>query len=527
MTLNEKTVEMAASTKAGAMSANVKAGAMSAKSFDPRVAAALAPRYDDLAPRYDDLAPRYDHDARVSSASGGGGGGLIADALERVADALGWLDPERGALGGVVMRGMRVLVKPNFVLHENQGPWGIEPLLTHGSLVRAVVEAALRAGAGEVMVGDAPVQGCDFRKLLRATNLESWAGELAAREPRFRGVRDFRRTVSTFDGGVRRATEGLQPEDRFARFDLGIESLLEPVTDGSESFRVTCYDPRLLARTHAPGRHQYLVAKDVLEADVVVNLPKLKTHMKAGLTCALKNLIGINGNKEYLPHHRLGGSARGGDCYPGASRLKRALEFVFDKQNMTDSPAAGRAWATAATQLYRVLHRTGGDRLGIEGSWSGNDTIWRTCLDLNRILLYGRADASVSDEPQRRVIHIVDSVVAGQGNGPLAPQPLSLGLLLAGENAAAVDYVGALLLGYEPERISVVRHALEDFRWPLAGFRSGEILLVGELGEGTADRLLRAREVPPVMYPLGWRDAAARVVTESASSADASHALTE
>jgi uncharacterized protein (DUF362 family) len=510
MNANEKTVET---------SANTKAGEMCAKSFDPRVAATLAPRYDD------ETAPRYNADARAGNESGGDS--LIARALVRAAGALGWLDPETGALGGIIMRGARVLVKPNFVLHENQGPWGVEPLLTHGSLVRAVVEAALSAGASEVSVGDAPVQGCDFPALLRATNLESWAGELAAREPRFRGVRDFRRTVSTFDGGIRRAAEGVQPEDRFALFDLGGESLLEPVTDERESFRVTCYDPRMLARTHTKGRHQYLVAKDVLEADVVVNLPKLKTHMKAGVTCALKNLIGINGNKEYLPHHRLGGSARGGDCYPGGSRIKRALEFVFDKQNMTASPTAGRAWATAATQLYRVLHRTGGDRLGIEGSWSGNDTIWRTCLDLNRILLYGRADASMSDEPQRRVIHIVDAVVAGQGNGPLAPQPLALGLLLAGENAAAVDYVGALLLGYEPERISVVRHALEDFRWPLADFPAREISLTGELGEGTADTLLRAREVPAVVYPLGWRDAAARVTTESASSADATHALTE
>ena len=74
-----------------------------------------------------------------------------------------------------------------------------------------------------------------------------------------------------------------------------------------------------MRRTHAPGRHQYLVAREVIEADVIVNLPKLKTHKKAGVTCALKNLIGINGNKEYLPHHRVGGAERGGDCYPAAS----------------------------------------------------------------------------------------------------------------------------------------------------------------------------------------------------------------
>jgi uncharacterized protein (DUF362 family) len=478
------------------------------KTFDPRVAAATATRYDDA-----------DGD--------GARGGAVARALERAADALGWRDASRGPLGGVIRTGARVLVKPNFVLHENQGPWGVEPLLTHGSVVRAVVEAALDAGAREVTVGDAPVQGCDFDAMLAATRVKEWAEELAAREPRFRGVRDFRRTVSTFDGRVRRAAEGVQSEERFALFDLGAESLLEPITDDNESFRVTCYDPRLLARTHTKGRHQYLVAREVLEADVVINLPKLKTHMKAGVTCALKNLIGINGNKEFLPHHRLGGSERGGDCYPGGSTIKRALEYVFDRQNSTRSDAAARAWAGAATQLYRVLHRTGGDRLGVEGSWSGNDTIWRTCLDLNRILLYGRADATVAETPQRRVAHVVDAIVAGQGNGPLAPQPLALGLLLAGENAAAVDYVGARLLGYEPGRIPIVSHAFGDFRWPLAGFDAEEIRLAGELGEGEVERVIGAREPLQVVYPLGWRDAARAVTTEGASASDSSHALAE
>ncbi|HEV7891008.1 MAG TPA: DUF362 domain-containing protein [Pyrinomonadaceae bacterium] len=471
-----------------------------ANAFDPRVASARADSYD---------------------------GGEVARALESVCAVLGWRDASRGPLGGVVKEGARVLVKPNFVLHENQGPWGVEPLLTHGSVVRAVVEAALDAGAGEVTVGDAPVQGCDFEALLAATRLKEWSEELAAREPRFRGVRDFRRTVSRFDNGVRRAAEGVQSESLFALFDLGAESLLEPITDGSERFRVTCYDPRLLARTHARGRHQYLVAREVLDADVVINLPKLKTHMKAGVTCALKNLIGINGNKEYLPHHRVGGSVRGGDCYPGGSQIKRALEYVFDRQNTAPSPALSRAWAGAATQLYRVLHRTGGDRLGVEGSWSGNDTIWRTCLDLNRILLYGRTDATMAETPQRRVVHVVDAVVAGQGNGPLAPQPLALGLLLAGECAAAVDYVGARLLGYEPERVPVVRHALEDFRWPLARFGAEEVRLAGELGEGGVEQVLGARELLPVVYPLGWRDAARAATTEGASASDASHALTE
>ena len=434
--------------------------------------------------------------------------GHVANALDRAAQSLGWSDEARGPFSSAVTPGARVLIKPNWVLHENQGPWGIKPLVTHASFIRAAVAAALRAGASQVVVGDAPLQGCDFDQLMAVTGLEQWANDLMKREPRFKGLRDFRRTTCVFVDGVRIASENQAPEDQFVLFDLGGESLLEPITDESDSFRVTCYDPRLLAKTHAPGRHQYLVARAIIEADVVINLPKLKTHKKAGVTCALKNLIGINGNKEYLPHHRIGGSATGGDCYPGGSPIKLALEHTLDRKNMTTSMAAGRLWQTVATQLERAAHLMG-DRVGVEGSWPGNDTIWRTCLDLNRILLYGRTDASLTEAPQRRVIHIVDAVVAGQGDGPLAPEPLPLGLMIAGENAAAVDWVAAQLLGYDPQRIPIAREAFGEFRWPIASFAHDAVELVGDAGAGPADALLQSREIGmDVNYPIAWRASA-------------------
>src|SRR5437870_7802605 len=106
-------------------------------------------------------------------------------------------------------------------------------------------------------------------------------------------------------------------------------------------------------------------------------------HKKAGITCALKNLVGINGNKEFLPHHRVGGSAAGGDCYPGASHSKALLEYVLDRQNSAKSLTAARLWRNANLGLAGILRFTG-DHLGTEGSWSGNDTVWRMCLDLSR-----------------------------------------------------------------------------------------------------------------------------------------------
>ena len=438
-------------------------------------------------------------------------GGQVAQALDRLVKELRWSEGASepfSPFGGIIPRGARVLVKPNLVLHENEGPWGIEPLVTHLSLIRAVVEGVLRAEPSEVLIGDAPLQGCNFELLLSATGLGPWADQMMKLKPEFKGIRDFRRTTCVFVNGVRLADESRQSEERFVLFDLGCNSLLEPVADDRGSFRVTCYDPRLLARTHAPGRHQYLVAKEVVDADVIVNLPKLKTHKKAGITCALKNLIGINGNKEYLPHHRIGGSLTGGDCYPNANVIKRALEYTSDRENMTSSFAVARAWHGVGRQFQRALSVMG-DQLGIEGSWSGNDTIWRTCLDLNRILLYGRTNGTLADRPQRRVLHVVDAVVAGQGDGPLSPRPLPLGLILAGENAAAVDWVAAHLLGYDPERVSIVREAFGNFQWPIASFAPDRVALLGDWKTGSADQVFREQENPtPVIHPIGWRNAA-------------------
>jgi uncharacterized protein (DUF362 family) len=442
-----------------------------------------------------------------------------AGALAALGQILGWATPAGGPFGHVIPTGARVLVKPNLVLHENEGPWGLDPLVTHASLVRAAVEGVLDANPSRVVVGDAPIQSCDFGRLLERTGLREWSQSLAERDPRFAGIHDFRRTTCVLAGGVRVAAENLQPEDRFVLFDLGRESLLEPVTDRSHRFRVTWYDPRLMAKTHHPGRHQYLIAKDVLDADVVINLPKLKTHKKAGVTCALKNLIGINGNKEYLPHHRLGGAAGGGDCYPRRSQVKRALEFVADRRNQTASRVGGTWWYAMTVLLTRIL-RARGDRLGFEGSWSGNDTIWRTCLDLNRILLYGRADGTMAEAPQRRVLHVADAIVAGQGDGPLAPRPLPLRLLVAGNNAASVDWVAAHLLGYDVGRVPIVREAFGAFRWPLAKGTPDDVRLAGDLihPDGVAGLLARAADLD-IEHPIGWRDAAAHPGTDAAKTA--------
>jgi uncharacterized protein (DUF362 family) len=96
---------------------------------------------------------------------------------------------------------------------------------------------------------------------------------------------------------------------------------------------------------------------------------------------------------------------------------------------------------------------------------------------------------------------------------------LPLGLILVGSNAAAIDHVGAHLLGYEPSRVAIVREAFGQFRWPIASCKSTDVIITGDLGEGRADELLPSCDLPAVSYPAGWRDAARESVASHRAQA--------
>jgi len=100
-------------------------------------------------------------------------------------------------------------------------------------------------------------------------------------------------------------------------------------------------------------------------------------------------------------------------------------------------------------------------------------------------------------------------VVAGHGNGPLAPDRLDLGLVVAGGNAAAVDWSCAHVLGYDPRRISLTREAFRPFRWPLVSFEPNEVRIEGDLGSGEVTDVLAAASEPlTIVHPYGWHSAA-------------------
>ncbi len=386
---------------------------------------------------------------------------------------------EWNPLGALIPPGARVVLKPNWVVDENQSGAGLDCLVTHASVIEAVLEYVQLAQPGPVVLGDAPLQRCDFAKLRRVCGLDDLVGRFRNRGLDIR-ISDFRRTL--LSGEVRR--ENVRPAGDFAIVDLKEQSLLDEVS-GSGKFRVTVYNPDLLEAAHSPGRHRYMIAREILDADVVINLPKLKSHKKACITGALKNLIGINGNKEFLPHHRLGSAAGGGDCYEGNWRLKREAEELLDWVNRRPPGAGPHLAQRLAGVLVRSAKALGADD-NMEGSWYGNDTIWRTCLDLQRILRYGRADGTLGETPGRRVITITDAIVAGEGEGPLAPTPVDSAFVTGALNPAAAEWIHARLMGFDPKKIPLVARSFDAFSYPLSGFGAEEIVVRLADGERTA-----------------------------------------
>jgi hypothetical protein len=101
------------------------------------------------------------------------------------------------------------------------------------------------------------------------------------------------------------------------------------------------------------------------------------------------------------------------------------------------------------------------------GNWSGNDTIWRTILDLNRVLVYADPHGVVQPVRQRRTFHVMDAIVAGEGDGPMAPDRRDVGLVICSADPVAADAVAAAMMGFDPTKIPVIREACRPHALPI------------------------------------------------------------
>ena len=136
---------------------------------------------------------------------------------------------------GLSLKGKKVLLKPNFIeAHPGR------PVNTNPAVIASVAHACLRLGAAQVIVGEASGHRRD-----------PWFSVL---NPSLRSVLDKKvRCVDLNHGDAVAVTN----------------------------------------RGGLTGLPQFYLAKAVAEADVLIDMPKMKTHHWVGVTLCLKNLFGV------------------------------------------------------------------------------------------------------------------------------------------------------------------------------------------------------------------------------------------
>lgn len=382
--------------------------------------------------------------------------------------------PKWNPLKGFIKPGQFVLIKPNLVKeYHPRDVLGWKYVITHGSVIRAVADYVWKAldGLGKVIVADAPQSDSSFAKMVCLLGLDIVQEFYCAQGFDFNLV-DLRKEEWTNVEEVITCRRKLPGDPNgYMSFDLAEKSEFTNHI-GQGRYYGADYDDGEVNSHHSGGKHEYLVAGSAIKCDVFVNMPKLKTHKKAGITINLKNLVGINGDKNWLPHHTIGSPDNGGDQFPRSSLREKIEHHTANSLRKTALSIPG-----IGTWLLRKARNAGktvfGDNNTVirSGNWYGNDTTWRMCLDLNKIVLYGNSDGTFRNlEPSQRKTYLsfVDGFVAGEGNGPMDPDPVHAGVLLFGSNPALVDAAAAVIMGFDPEKIPVVRQAFKIRNYTLA-----------------------------------------------------------
>lgn len=361
-------------------------------------------------------------------------------------------------LGAYISEGNTVLIKPNWVgdknKNKNAGEKGLECMVTHPSVVRAVIDYVIIAlqGNGRIILADAPMQSCDLGRLFCSAGygkmLEFYQEKGVSVE-----VYDLRKySVGVKVKGVYTMPNKNENGLDSIKVNLGKDSLHSDNDTKEPKYKVEDYEETLTALYHSHGKHMYEVNELVLQADIVVNLPKPKTHRLAGFTGACKNVVGIVRDKACLPH-RVEGDAesKSGDAYKKSSVWKDWMTMLNElriRYSLDGMTARSKLFDLLMKCCYVIGSLTTGDFYRI-GSWYGNDTIWRTVIDLNRILLYADSKGLMRERPQRKMIAIGDMVISGERNGPVAPSPKMMGMLIFSDNNLAFDRVLCEIMGLD------------------------------------------------------------------------------
>ena len=413
-------------------------------------------------------------------------------------------------LGEFDLINKRIVVKPNWVIHHHALGESIWSVITHPSLIRVILDYIYIATKGncEVTIGDSPLQRADFDKLVEASRIKELQSYFRDRGLHFE-IEDFRleRAIRNKMGGIKTIILSEDP-NKSCPINLSDKSLHREVDRSYKRYRVTSYDRREMIKHHRLGHHEYLISTTVLKSDFFINLPKMKTHRKAGVTLSLKNLVGINCSKDWLPHHRRGKKSMNSDEYE-KFYLFQWLGVVFFEWGEMYKSVLLRVPLIFVSKIFWCVHmlvrKILRQQYYREGNWYGNDTIWRTCLDINRIFFHSDQSGKIADgKSPRRYLTIIDGVIGGEEEGPLQPTSIAAGFTVAAFNPAVSDFVAARAMGLDPDKIPIIKNGFS--RGPLSIFdKKPEEIIVKSSEESLNTNGIHVKTIRKFEPSSGWK----------------------
>ncbi|MBI5681720.1 MAG: DUF362 domain-containing protein [Deltaproteobacteria bacterium] len=262
-----------------------------------------------------------------------------------------------GGIGSFVKKGEKILIKPNLLSAKSPDA----AITTHPSFVKAVIRLVKEAGAYPV-VGDSPGMGSTAKVAARC------------------GILDV-----------------CKEEDI-------------PLVEFRQSIEIDNPDGKTFKR--------FEIAKEVLDVDGIINLPKLKTHTQMFMTLGVKNMFG---------------------CIVGTRKAQWHLSAGSDREH----------FARMLVDLYLFL------------------------------------------KPR---LTIVDGIIGLEGEGPgSSGKPRHLGLVLASQDAIALDRVVMEIIGAKPDNLYTCKVARDD------GLGETDIKRIDVLGDSIQSVFVRDFVFPKIV----------------------------
>ena len=418
--------------------------------------------------------------------------------------------PAWNPLGAIVRPGDKVVLKPNLIWHSHRyNQHEFEQIITHGSIIRAVLDYVLIAlqGRGEIWVADGPQLDADWKVIMERTGVDRICAWYKSRTSVPVHLLDLRDQWEDVRGEVLYGTTTL-PGDPAGSTEVNLGQVSRFFGHrGAGKYYGATYDRVETNYHHSGERQEYRISRTVASADVFINLPKVKTHKKTGITLSLKNLVGINTGRNWLPHHTDGDPSNGGDQFPVASvknKSERKGIRLLERLTLANPHLFAPVFRLAKTVARPFFGHT--QQTVRSGNWFGNDTCWRMVHDINRALLYSDGSDFPTPKP-KRFFTLADGVVSGDADGPAAPDAVPSGFLAAGFNPVAVDCAVARLVGFDPMKIPMLREAFAPSDLPLAPFAYADITICGNCAPWRGKVVELGGEHTYQFKPhFGWKD---------------------